>query len=266
MLKKIITYFLLTVTAAVFALYFYFVSGLKAQGEVKEVCSNISVTISDSMINRFVSPNEVRNIMINSESNPIGKHPSNVNIYHLEELLKRRSAIKESDVSVDRKGNIRVTVTQRKPVLRIQNVHGGFYVDDSQYIFPLEHTFTSYVPIVSGNIPVKIEEGYRGSLKKEDSKWLKDIIAFGKYIDKNPFWSAQIQQINIEDNGDVNLFTRVGDQTIMFGDLSDIPYKFEKLDAFYHDIVPVYGWNRYSSINLKFSDQIVCKLKTQNKK
>ena len=53
-------------------------------------------------------------------------------------------------------------------------------------------------------------------------------------------------------------YTVVGDQKIIFGEIDDFDYKFAKLKAFYTGIVPVYGWERYSAVNLKFSDQIVC--------
>jgi cell division protein FtsQ len=58
---------------------------------------------------------------------------------------------------------------------------------------------------------------------------------------------------------------RVGDQSIHFGSLDNVDKKFDKLEAFYKNVVPTYGWNRYSRIDLKYADQIVCTLKKENK-
>ncbi len=230
------------------------------------MCKSIQVEISDSMINRFVSKEEVKGILINSKLKPLGEETRKIDLYQLEKLLDSRSAIKKGDVSIDRNGDLSVKVTQRRPVLRINAPQGGFYVDQTGYIFPLVHTFTSYVPIVSGNLPVNLGVNYRGNIEEEHEKWMNQLISLGTYLSKNEFWNAQIQQIYIEEGGDVILYTRVGDQSINFGSLDDIEFKFAKLNSYYQNIVPVYGWNRYSNINLKYSDQIICTLKKKNNK
>ncbi len=266
MLKKIITYIFFILLTVLFSAYFYFASILRTKGAANEICRSIRVTILDSNVNRFVSKEEVIGILNNSHLPPIGRRIDSLNLNSIEELLNRRSAIKKSDVSIDREGLLNVFVTQRRPVLRIETPQGGFYVDDSQYVFPLVHTFTSYVPIVSGNIPINLHQGYRGTVDQEDRKWMTQIIKFGEFIDQNEFWRAQIQQIYISNNKDILLFTRVGNQVINFGSFDDIEYKFAKLDSFYNNVAPIYGWNKYSVINLKYSNQIVCTKEKNNKK
>lgn len=266
MLKKIVSYLIITLITAIFVSYFYFASSLKAKGDETEICKDISVVILDSNLNRFVSIAEVKDILVGSNTNPLGVKVGEIDLYRLEKLLNSRSAIKRSDVAVDRNGTIYASITQRRPVLRIETPHGGYYVDDSQYVFPLIRAFTSYVPVITGHIPIRLEEGYRGTVSKDDSKWMNDIIRFGEFIDSHEFWNDQIQQIYIDEKGDVILYTRVGDQSVIFGSLDAIGYKFAKLDSFYQNVVPIYGWNKYSSINLKYSNQIVCKKKITHKK
>ena len=114
---------------------------------------------------------------------------------------------------------------------------------------------------MSGHIPVKLEEGYRGAPDRDDRGWVDGITELAHYLDRHPVWNSQIQQIDVEQNGDIVFYTAVGDQKIIFGTTDDIDYKFAKLRTFYRQIVPVYGWERYSAVNLKFSDQIVCTLR-----
>lgn len=258
MLRKVFTYLGICLLFILFGAYFYFASSLKEKGMEKEICYSIEVTILDSAINRFVSEKEVREILINSDYKPLGSKIKDITITDLENLLNQRSAIKRSDVSITRDGILTASITQRRPLLRIESENGGFYIDESLYIFPLVNTFSSYVPIVTGSIPISLKPGFRGIVTGEEAKWLSSILKFGDYLYRHDFWNAQIQQINIRPNGDLVLFTRVGDQSIVFGDLVDIEYKFQKLNAFYQNVVPVYGWNRYSELNLKYSDQVVC--------
>jgi cell division protein FtsQ len=75
-----------------------------------------------------------------------------------------------------------------------------------------------------------------------------------------------IEQIYIDKNGDVILSPRIGNHKVIFGDLKDIEVKFNKLYTFYKNIAPEKGWERYSEVNLKYNNQIVCKLKKKRKK
>lgn len=266
MLRKILTYIGWILVAAIFAAYFFFASMLKGKGKEDDVCTDVKVTILDSTANRFVSKEEVREIISESELAVIGKNLSGINLYDIEQLLNRRSAIKLSDVSLDRDGILHVDITQRRPLLRIQSAEGGYYVDETFYIFPLVNTFTSYVPVVTGDIPFKLKAGQRGYVDKEGEKWLADMLNFGEYIRGDEFWSSQIQQIHILPDGDIALYMRVGDQTVLFGGFDGTDYKFRKLEAFYRNVVPIHGWNKYSVINLKYADQVVCTLKKEKNK
>ena len=261
MIKKAVTYCLITLAVLLFCGYFAAASFLSLKGRSGELCTDISVTVLDSASNRFVSPSDIRSIITSSEVNPVGRPRSEASLHGIETLLESRSAIRHSDASISRDGILRVSITQRRPLLRIQTDEGAFYIDDAGYIFPWVSTFTSYVPVVSGHIPVKLEEGYRGVPEGNDRRWVEDILTLARYIDRHPVWNAQIQQIDVEENGDIVFYNVIGDQTIIFGAIDDIDYKFVKLKTFYRGIVPVYGWERYSEVNLKFSDQIVCTLR-----
>lgn len=266
MFRKILTYVGWFLLLALFSSYFFFAHTLKKNGETDDICTHIEVNILDSAINRFVDGKEVKGIIEASELKIINNGISNINLHDVEMLLNQRSAIKYSDVSIDREGVMRVDITQRRPLLRIQHTDGGFYVDESCYLFPLVSSFTSHVPIVTGDIPINIKRGQRGRVDQEEEKWLISMLKFGEYIRNHEFWSSQIQQINILPNGELSLYMRVGDQTILFGGMDNMEYKFKKLEAFYRNIVPLQGWNKYSQINLKYSDQIVCTLKENKKK
>lgn len=261
MLKKVITYCLAALAVLLFCGYFAAASFLSSKGRKTELCTGISVRILDSASNRFVSPSDIEEIISSSDVNPLGRPRQEARLTDIENLLESRSAIRHSDVSVSRDGILRVSITQRRPLLRVQTAKGAFYIDDTGYIFPWVSSFTSYVPVVSGHIPVNLEEGYRGVPEKEDRSWIEGMIKLAHYLDRHPVWNAQIQQIDVEENGDITFYTVVGDQKIIFGSTDDIDYKFAKLKTFYRQIVPVYGWERYSAVNLKFSDQIVCTLR-----
>ncbi len=265
MFKRVLTYIGLGFLAAALGCYFFFASRLRNQSKDKEVCRTIKVTLLDSTQNRFVSKTEVIDIVEGFIGEPVGKKVEQINLANIELLLNNRSAIKESQASITRNGVLAIDITQRRPILRIHTQSGGFYVDETGYIFPVVESFSSYVPIVTGHLPLDLDQAHRGKVGEEDSQWLEKLVDFGLFLDNNQFWDAMIEQIYIAQNKDVILCPKVGNLEIIFGDLNNIEEKFAKLLAFYKNIAPHEGWTKYSTVNLKYKDQIVCKLNKKNK-
>ncbi len=259
MFKKILIYTGWSFLVATLGAYFFFAGRLTSAGADKEVCRSISVRLLDSAENKFVTKSEVVNIIEGFTGSVVGKRINDINVANIEKLLDKRSAIRKSQVSISRNGVLSVDITQRKPLLRIQTENGGFYIDHTGYIFPLVSSFTSYVPIVSGYIPLAIDAGHRGRLQDDTQNWIGNIVEFGIFMEENPFWNAMIEQIYVEKNGDIVLSPKVGNYKIVFGDLKDIESKFHRLLAFYKNIAPHEGWDKYSVVNLKYRNQIVCK-------
>jgi cell division protein FtsQ len=77
------------------------------------------------------------------------------------------------------------------------------------------------------------------------------------YLNENPFWRAQIIQMQVSKAGDVELFTALGDQRIEFGKSDNFDVKLSKLRVFYKKVMAS-DWSRYSKVSVKFQDQIVC--------
>lgn len=77
-------------------------------------------------------------------------------------------------------------------------------------------------------------------------------------MQKNPFWDAQIEQIYVLSDQNVELVPRVGDHLIYLGRLKDYDQKLARLKEFYQKALNKVGWNKYSRINVEFDNQIIC--------
>ena len=76
---------------------------------------------------------------------------------------------------------------------------------------------------------------------------------------QDPFLTAQIDQIFINENQEVELIPKIGKQEILFGSFDDMEDKLENLVAFYNNGIAYKGWRRYSKIDLRYDKQVVCK-------
>jgi cell division protein FtsQ len=130
----------------------------------------------------------------------------------------------------------------------------------------LSDKYTAKVLIVNGVIAEPYIKRYTYSISDigKDSllnatSILDEVFAMANYINADKFWSAQIQQIYINKDRDMELVPMAGDQKIIFGDTIAMDEKFKKLLTFYQQGLNTTGWwDKYSVINLKFKNQIVC--------
>lgn len=257
--KKIVIVLGYSILTAALGAYFWFAGGLVKEKYSSIQLRRINIVITDSAVNRFVNREMITNLLKLEGVSITETKLRHLNLFDIEKQLKFRYNIKRAEASKNMRGELNIEVEQRRPLLRLECRDGGFYIDDEAYIFPLDTVYTADVPVVTGNIPLTLFADFKGTVK-ENREWADAIMKIGEHISREDLWNAMIEQIDIDSNGDLHFTPRVGKQDIIFGPADNIEEKFTKLSAFYNDIAPDKGWEKYSEINLKFDRQIVCKL------
>ena len=120
-------------------------------------------------------------------------------------------------------------------------------------LLPMNADYTARVPLIS----LAKEGQWTNHLGEND--FGKQLIEFLIFINKDDMWRAQIAQLTVNDDNELILWPQMTKQLILFGPADEIGKKFEKLKLFYKEVLPKKGWNTYSSVNLKYKNQIVCK-------
>ena len=86
----------------------------------------------------------------------------------------------------------------------------------------------------------------------------RDLYKTAQYIKKDTLWDSQIEQIVVDQKNDIELIPRVGNQRIILGDADSLEKKMKNLLLFYKKAMPQVGWDTYRTINIKYTNQIVC--------
>lgn len=257
MFKRVLKYIFYSLLFITLSAYFIHAANLTKRARESTMCTDIRIKIVDSLQNRFVTKDEIKEIILETKE-VVGEQIDHIDLYKIENTINKKTAIKQTKAAIDRNGVMHIKVSQRRPIIRLQSSTTGAYVDEEGYIFPLTRSYTSYVPMITGNIPVDLTSFDTAELSEEEKKWINSIVGFGAYIAKNEIWGDQIQQINIEKGGDISFSTRVGEIDVMFGEMTDIENKFERLLYFYQHVIPTQGWEKYEAVNLKYDNQIIC--------
>ena len=214
------------------------------------VYRGIQVFICDSAYARFVDRDDVMSI-VNKTTTAIGKPVSEVDAYALEEALQRHALIADADCYPTPDSLFRIDIYQRRPILRVKSSQLSSYdcyVDTEGKLMPYKPSSKAIdVPLATGHISEEMAMG--------------PLYTLASFLRSHKKWDRDIVQINVCDNGDIQLVPKRGDHIILLGPIDDYKAKFERLATFYDKVLDEKGWNRYKTINLKFKDQVVAEKK-----
>lgn len=225
-------------------------------------CAGVSIDIKDSSDYHFVTRRQLLNIVYGSAGKILGQPLKDVSIAAIEGRLNDLRELRDAEVYMAVDGVMHVYVDQRDPVMRVIPDGGGdFFIDEDGILVRKRNLYTPRLHIVGGNITITSAMLNGVSIFDTSIKntILKDIYYLVDYINKDKFWSAQIDQIYVDGNDEIDMIPRVGNQLIHLGTTENYEGKLRNLEAFYDKVLPEVGWNKYSEINLEFKDQIVCK-------
>ena len=241
MLKKIFFTLIATLFLAYFSLTVFY-TNLYANKQT--ICIDFQVNIVDASDRQYLSNNDIINSVKKAGLLPVGKDMSLVNTTEIEKKLMENRLIKKVECYKTVNGAVRVNIFHRTPILRIFSNKGSYYIDNQGEIMPVPENFAAYVPVASGFIEDKFAKTH--------------LYEFAVFLQQDRFWNSQIKQIYVAQNGDVELTPAVGSHRIILGNIENYKENLDKLRLFYDKGLSKVGWNKYSVINLKFKNQVVC--------
>jgi len=226
------------------------------------IIKDIDIVIIDSADYHFVTRRHLESVINKTAGQVIGKTTDEISLENIEAAIISLGELKKAEVFFSIDGTLHVYVDQRDPLLRIIPSEGGdFIMDREGVIFRKRNIYTPRLHIAHGYIDITpaMLKGVGVQDTSIKSDLVKELYKFADYLTSEPYWAAQIDQIYVDRDGDINLIPRMGNHLVHLGSFENYVEKLDKLQALYNDILPVAGWNRYSLINLEFTGQVVCK-------
>lgn len=210
-----------------------------------EVCQALELVVKDSVYAGFITKKEAVDMLKKKGIDPIGKEWERIHTRTLERELAKHPLIDDVECYRTPSGKLFIEVSQRIPILRIMGDGGAdYYLDNKGTIMPHTIKCAAHLAIVTG----KVEKNFV----------IKGLYPFAMFLQQDPFWKAQIEQINIRADHTLELVPRVGEHLIYMGTLDQFERKLKRVKKFYEKGLNKVGWNKYSRISVEFGNQIIC--------
>jgi len=216
------------------------------------LCKDVKIYIPGNQY--FIDEQEVDNILQIHSQAMIGRKMESIDIHDMEEKLKANPFIETAIVYASMDGVINVEISQRQPILRMMNrFDQDFYVDQHGLKMPLSENFTARVLVANGYI----DELFANHVDTLHTDMAMAVFKTADYIRKDSLWDAQIAQIYVNKDHEIELVPRVGNNRILLGDADSLDTKFHNLRVFYKKALPQVGWGAYKTINVKYANQVI---------
>jgi cell division protein FtsQ len=220
----------------------------KKRGE----CSDYSISIKGATKNLFIDEKDVEQLLMKATKSKIkGLAVSSFNLSALEKSLEKNTWINDAELYFDNQDVLHVTVTEKEPVARIFTVTGiSFYLDSAGAKMPLSDKISARVPVFTGFPDKKV-------LNAKDSMLLQEVRTTANFIISDPFWMAQVAQLDIAEDGTFEMTPVVGNHTVKLGSGENIDKKFHRLMVFYKQVLSKTGFDKYKMIDVQYKGQVV---------
>lgn len=215
-------------------------------------CKDFSITIKGAKDNLFVDEKDIISMLTRAANGKVkGQLISSINLRELEQKLENNVWVKYAELYFDNTNKLHVTVVEREPVARIFNTAGNsFYIDNEIKRMPLSDKLSAKVPVFTG-FPE------RKPLQQRDSTLLKDISKASQVILNDPFWLAQIAQIDITSDRQFEMIPMVGNHVVKLGSAEQMDKKLNRLFLFYKNVLTKTGFDTYKTIDVQYAGQVL---------
>lgn len=203
--------------------------------------------------NFLINEKDIQNVIKDAfDSDLIGEKVAEINVERLELELEAEPFVLDAETYINAKEEIKISIRQRQPILRIIDKNGSdYYLDKLGVKMKPSSNYTARVVVVTGDLPP-----FTDDYLQREKHFLNDLFELVNFILKDELLKPLVEQIHVS-NKQFTLVPKIGDHKIRLGGLKDLEDKVERLKIFYKEGMSRTGWQRYKELDLRYKGQVI---------
>ncbi|MEY3009370.1 MAG: hypothetical protein RLZZ314_12 [Bacteroidota bacterium] len=219
---------------------------------------DVKVDVRDADLAHFLHPERIKDNL--GVENIEGEFIRDVDLQLVANHLLAIGSCAKAEVYPSMDGTLHIDVWQRRPVLRVHITPSktdsedsstgrelstkdpsDFYLDEEGHRMELDPHFTPRVPIMHVKHEGQADMGLR----------------LMQAVGKDPFWTSLVDQLALNEHGELVVIPRLAGHEIILGDHQDPEHKKRNLLAFYRAHIERGNLRNYQRIDLTYRDQVI---------
>lgn len=217
---------------------------LTNRAERNDTFTGLKIRIKDRENTGFLKESDVYDILGYMTLGFDTLKRKHLNTLRVEETLNRNSRVERSSCRILNDGSLVIEIEPIDPVARVFDSKGSVYVNAAGKRVPSNPKYHVDVPVVTTDATA-------------DSAMVSRFLPVLRAVKANPRANALVSTLRIDSRGDIIIIPNVVGHVINFGDTTLIENKFERLHAFYREVMPSKGWDTFDTISVKWAGRVV---------
>lgn len=208
-------------------------------------CRALTYVIEDKKERMYVTEGELTQLLKAENSYPVGRTLDRGVIHRIEKTIAHHPMVRTAQCYVTPRGEVRVRLTQRVPLLLVMMPGDMYFVDTDRKIMPVRASVRDSVLQVTGAVGVQMASGVLGDF----AEWLQD----------NRYWHQRIHHVQVKNPQMVYVYLN-GAMTnrAVLGPMNRYAQKLEKLRTFLENCPPeAMADKHYTELDLRFRGQVI---------
>ena len=208
-------------------------------------CRALTYVIEDKKERMYVTEGELTQLLKAENSYPVGRTLDRGVIHRIEKTIAHHPMVRTAQCYVTPRGEVRVRLTQRVPLLLVMMPGDTYFVDTDRKIMPVRASVRDSVLQVTGAVGVQMASGVLGDF----AEWLQD----------NRYWYQRIHHVQVKNPQMVYVYLN-GAMTnrAVLGPMNRYAQKLEKLRTFLENCPPeAMADKHYTELDLRFRGQVI---------
>ena len=166
-MKKILNIFVFMMLLIIFASTLIFVN-YKFKNTP---CKDLIVLIDYNKSSPLLTQNDVKSQIIGYMDSIVGCPLKQIDLTLISDLLKGNPYFKNFDILTTFNGEIKIRMTQRRPILRVCNIFGNsYYISEDGVLLNVRPFFPVRVPIVNGDVFTPYNDNLQLDISKQNDE------------------------------------------------------------------------------------------------
>ena len=225
------------------------VSGYKNRPAEQE-CRSLRYMIEDREERLYLTEIELTQLLRAKDLYPVNRVVAPTTLHQIEKTIAQHPMVRTAQCYITPRGEMRIRITQRVPLLRVQTPIEVYYIDTDRRMMPSRESIKDRVPVVTGNVGVT-----------QASNSLAD---FALWLQKNDYWRPRIHHLQVQNPQMVYIYLHLNNDSeavtfhrVVLGPMRGYEAKLNKLRVFMEDGKEALKDKHYRELDLRFRGQIV---------
>ena len=209
-----------------------------------ESCASLEYEIRDPKERMYVTEGELNNLLRSENLYPVGRAIDRRQIHRIEQTIGHHPMIRTAECYVTPRSEMRIRVTQRVPLLRVQVPGDAYFIDTDRRVMQARAVVKDSVLIATGAVGPQIAS--------------RQLADFAQWLQDEPYWRARIRFVHVQTPQMIYLYMRQpGQPRVLLGNMNRYTQKLAKMHTFLENSAEATKDKHYIEYDLRFHGQVI---------